>query len=81
MCLLHQFKSQHGNSRCGSAVINLMVSTRTQVRSLALLGGLRTQHCHELWCRSQTQLRSGVAVAAALIHSLAWELPMPQVQP
>ena len=36
---------------------------RTQVRSLASLSGLRIQHCRELWCRSQLQLRSGVAVA------------------
>ena len=27
---------------------------RLQVRSPALLGGLRIQHCHELWYRSQT---------------------------
>ena len=26
---------------------------RTQVRSLALLSGLRIQRCHELWCRLQ----------------------------
>ena len=26
---------------------------KTQVQSLALLGGLRIQHCHELWCRSK----------------------------
>ena len=29
----------------------------------ALLSGLRIQRCPELWCRPQTQLRSGVAVA------------------
>jgi len=40
-----------------------LVSMRTQVRSLALLSGLRVQHCHELCCRSQMQLRSGIAVA------------------
>ena len=34
-----------------------------QVQSLALLSGLRSQHCSELWCRSQTWLRSHVAVA------------------
>ena len=33
------------------------------VGSLALLSVLRIQHCHELWCRSQTQLRSCIAVA------------------
>ena len=30
---------------------------------LALLSGLRIRRCHELWCRSQIWLRSGVAVA------------------
>ena len=28
-----------------------------------LLSELRIQHCHELWCRSQTRLESGVATA------------------
>ena len=36
---------------------------RTQVRSPASLSGLRVQRCCELCCRSQTRLRSGVAVA------------------
>ena len=40
-----------------------LASTRMQVRSLASLSGLRIQRCYELWCRSQMQLRSGVAVA------------------
>ena len=54
---------------------------RLWVRSLALLNGLRIQRCRELWCRSQTQLGSGVAVAlarpvaTALIRPLAWEPP------
>ena len=34
-----------------------------KVRSLALLSGSRIQCCCELWCRSQTQLGSDVAVA------------------
>ena len=38
---------------------------RLQVRSLASLSGLRIQHCHELWCRSQMWLRSCIAVAVA----------------
>ena len=42
---------------------------RTHVRSLASLGALRTQRCLELQCRSQTQLRSGVALAAAQASS------------
>ena len=54
---------------------------RLQVRSLASLSGLRIRHCRELWYRSQTQLRSRVAVAlarpvaTALIGPLAWESP------
>ena len=38
---------------------------RLQVRSLALLSGLRIQCCRELWCRSQMLLRSHTAVAVA----------------
>ena len=42
--------------------------------------GLLSGHCHELWCRSQTWLRSWVAVAVVQavvvpIQSLAWEPP------
>ena len=40
-----------------------LASMRTQFRSLASLSGLRIQRCCELWCRLQTQLRSGIAVA------------------
>ena len=36
---------------------------RLQVRSLPSISGLRIQHCHELWCRSQMWLRSRIAVA------------------
>ena len=38
---------------------------RVWVRSLASLSGLRIRHCLELWCRSQTRLGSGIAVAVA----------------
>ena len=38
------------------------VTTRTQVRSLASLSGLRIRHHHKLWCRSQMRLGSGIAV-------------------
>ena len=54
---------------------------RMRVQSLALVSGLRTWHCRELWCRLQMCLGSHVAVAvvvvcaaAALIQPLAWEL-------
>ena len=50
-------------------------SHRLRVRSLALLSGLRIRRWGELWCRSQTQLRSRTAVATALIRPLAWEPP------
>ena len=36
---------------------------RLRVQSLALLSGLRIWRCHEMWCRSQTWLRSGIAGA------------------
>ena len=36
---------------------------RLQVQSLALLSGLRIRRCRELWCRSQIQLGSRIAVA------------------
>ena len=39
---------------------------KLRVRSLALLSGLRMQHCHELWCRSQTWLGSRVAVGCGV---------------
>ena len=40
-------------------------TVRLQVRSLALLSGLRIWHCHELWCRWQKWLGGGMAVAVA----------------
>ena len=54
---------------------------RTWVRSLAFLSGLRIHRYLELWCRSQTQLGSGVAwlwcrlAATTLIQPLAQEPP------
>ena len=54
---------------------------RIQVQSLASLSGLRIQHCCELWCRSHTQLGSGIVMlwcrpaATTLIQPLAWEPP------
>ena len=47
---------------------------RTQVQSLALLIGLRIQHCYELRCRSQTQLGSLLAVAVAV--AVGWQLQL-----
>ena len=60
----------------------LLRTMRLQVQSLVLLSGLRIQRCHELWCRSQTQLGSGALLwlwhrlaAVALIISIGWEPP------
>ena len=56
-------------------------TTRLQVWSLASLCRSRIRHCHELWCRSQTQLGYGVAVAVAwaggysFVQTLTWEPP------
>ena len=62
----------------GLAVMNTVSIHEDTSRSLVSLSGLRLWHCHELWCRSQVQLESGIAVvwrrlkAAALIRPLAW---------
>ena len=45
--------------------VPIMASMRTRVPSLASLGGLRIQHCHELWRRSQMQL--GILVVVAVV--------------
>ena len=47
---------------------------RTQVRSLASLSALRIQRCHELWCKLQTRLGSGIAVAVAVAGSYSSDL-------
>ena len=55
---------------------------RTRVQSLALLRRLRLWHCHELQCRSQTELESGIAVAVGLAGSYSSDsTPMHWVQP
>ena len=54
---------------------------RLRVQSLASLSGLKIKHCHELWCRLQTWLRSQVVwlwhrlEATAPIRPLTWEPP------
>ena len=40
-----------------------LVSAKMPVQSLASLSGLKVWRCRGLWCRSQTWLGSGVAVA------------------
>ena len=64
--LTHSFPSKNHISGVPVVVQWLTNPTRNHevaVRSLASLSGLRIRHCHALWCRSQTRLGSGVAVA------------------
>ena len=55
-------KGEPRSSHRGSVVNEPM---RLQVPSLVSLSGLRIQHCRELWCRTQMQFGSYVAVAVA----------------
>ena len=48
-------------------------SMRMWLSSLASLSGLRIQRCRELWCRSQSRLGSGVAVAVVQAGSCSSE--------
>ena len=47
---------------------------RMQVRSLDVLSGLKIWRCHEMWCRSQTQLGSHIAVAVVQAGSCTSDL-------
>ena len=47
-----------------------LVSTRMWVQYLALLSGLKTQNCCEVWRRSKMWFGSGMAVAVAV----GWQL-------
>ena len=47
----------------GSVVTNPSSIHEDAVQSLGSISGLRIRHCHELGCRSQTWLRSCIAVA------------------
>ena len=50
------------------------VSIRMWVRYMALFSGLRIWCCSELWCRPQTRLRSGVALAVVWASSYSSKL-------
>ena len=51
-----------------------LASMRMQVRSLALLSGLRIWSCHKLWRSSQTRLGSCVAMAVMQAGSCSSDL-------
>ena len=61
----HLFRS----SCCGSAVTNQTSNCEDMGSIPSLISGLRIWHCHELWCRSQMWLRSGIAVALAVVQA------------
>ena len=46
-------QEEAGSSHCGSVVMNLTISLRTRVPSLASLSGLGIWCCCELGCRSK----------------------------
>ena len=52
-----------GSSRCSSAFTNPTGICEDKDSVLGLAGGLRIWHCYELWCRSQMQLGSCIALA------------------
>ena len=53
------------SAHCSVVEKNLTSIHENASSSLALLSGLGIWHCCELWCRSQMELRSHVAVAVA----------------
>ena len=72
--ILKNFRS----SRHGSAKTNLTRIYKDSGLIPGLFSGLRIRRCHELWCRLQMWLGSGVAMAvaaAAPIRPLAWKPP------
>ena len=51
-----------------------LTSINEDVGSIPGLSGLRIQHCHEPWCRSQMQLGSHIAVAVVQAGSYRSDL-------
>ena len=57
-------KNKFLESSCCDSAETTLTSIHEDTNSIpGLTQGLRIPHCHELWCRSQTELRSGVVVA------------------
>ena len=74
------FKSPNRSSHCGSAVMNLTCIHEDAGLIPDFLSGLGIPHCCELWCRSQTRLRSCVAVAVVSARSYSSDLtPSPGI--
>jgi len=67
--MIQQFYSRL-NTHEGSSVVDLWVRNPASIHEdVGLIPGLALelmiQRCHELWCRSQMRLRSGIALAVA----------------
>ena len=65
MNILSLFKKQN---KIGVPLVAQQVKNPTSIHEVVgLIPGLtqwvKVQRCHELWCKLQTQLRSGIAVA------------------
>ena len=56
-------RTKMGSSHRGAADTNLTRNHEVAVQFPAQLSGLRICCCLKLWCRLQTRLRSGLAVA------------------
>ena len=69
------------SSHCGSAEMNLASIHEDSGSIPASLTRLRIQGCRELWCRSQTRLRSDVAVAVVSLAATAPVQPLAQEPP
>ena len=88
--LLSQVKWKIFRSSLHGSVVNKswLGIMKLQVRSLALLSGLRIQRCGERWCRLQTRLGSRLCCGAGVgqqlqlrLDPLPGNLHMPQERP
>ena len=61
----NHFKSHYRRSRCGAAEMHPTGSHEVAGSITGLTQWVKYLGCHELWCRSQKRLGSGVAVAVA----------------
>ena len=56
---------RHGTKRTKGSDVEMALPLKSFSESPSWLSGLGIRRCHELWCRSQMQLGSHVAVAVA----------------
>ena len=68
---LHNLKKQIGVPILVQQKQIRLGTIRLLVQSLASFSGLRIRRCRKLWCRLQTQIRPGIAVAVAV--AVGWQ--------